>query len=68
MIIASVDVRTGERHIIETPPNRDIPQEANHRGKLEANRNRPHLTVIDRDNFYFALTPECDRLAPIHDL
>ena len=37
-------------------------------GQLEADRHRPDLAVVDRDDLHLPLAPERDRLLPVDDL
>src|SRR5688572_18366815 len=68
VVVASVDIRAGERHVIEAALDFDEPEEADHGGQLEAEGHCPYLAVVDRDHLYLPLAPERNRLLPVNDL
>ena len=49
MPVARVDVRAREGHVVDSAFDADEPQQADHRRQPEADRNRVHLAVVDRD-------------------
>ena len=68
VVVARVDVRPRERHVIEPALDSDEAEEADDGGQLEAERHRPYLAVVDRDHLYLPLAPERNRLLPVNDL
>src|SRR5688572_24787632 len=68
MMVARVDVRPRERHVIELTLDSNEPKEADDRGQLDAERHRPYLAVVDRDHLDLPLAPERNRLLPVNDL
>ena len=68
VIVARVDVRAGERHVIEPAFDLDEAEEADDGGQLEADGHCPYLAVVDRDHLYLPLAPERNRLLPVNDL
>src|SRR4030095_6136991 len=68
VVVARVDVRSREWHVIELTLDSDEPEEADDRGQLDAERHRPYLAVVARDHLDLPLAPERDRLLPVNDL
>src|SRR4051812_32696449 len=58
VMVARVDVGARERHVVETPFDADIAEQADDGRQLEADRYRPHFTVVHRDDLDLALTPQ----------
>src|SRR5204863_2100902 len=49
MIVAGVNICPRKRHVVESPPDLDVAQQANDRGKAETDFNRADLPVVFRD-------------------
>src|SRR5262249_14162601 len=50
VIVAGVDVRARERHVIEAPLDFDVPEQANDRRQFEADGYGADLPVVHRDH------------------
>src|SRR6185436_15158582 len=68
MVVSRVDVRPGKRHVIEPALDLDVPQKADARRQLEAERNRPDLPVVDGNDLDLALAPKRNGLLPVDNL
>ena len=68
VIVARVDVRPRERHVVDVALDLDVAQQPDDRGQLEAERDRPDLTVVDGDHLHLPLAPKRHRLLPVDDL
>ena len=68
VVVARVDVRTGEGDVIEPAFDPDEAKEADDRRQLKTDGDRPYLAVVDRDHLYLPLAPESDRFLPVDDL
>src|SRR5215471_20343334 len=66
--VACVDVGARKGNVIESPLDPDVTQQANDRGKLEAERNSSDLSVVHRDDLNLALAPERNGLLPMDNL
>src|SRR5258708_20780728 len=68
MIVARVDVRARKRHVVEPPLDFDVPEQADDRRQLEADRHTTNVAVVDRNDLDLPLAPEPDPLLPVDDL
>jgi len=68
VVVARVDIRAGERDVIEPALDFDESEEADDGGQLEADGHRPYLAVVDRNHLDLPLAPERNRLLPVNDL
>src|SRR5690606_4989338 len=68
VLVACVDVRAREGHVVERASYPDATQEADDRRQLEADRDGPHLPVVYGHDLDFPLAPERNRLLPVDDL
>ena len=68
MIVARVDVRARERHVVEPPLDLDVAEQADDRRQLEAEGDRADLAVVDRDDLDLPLAPKRHRFLPVDDL
>src|SRR5829696_5552060 len=68
MLVACVDVRPGERDIVDLPLDLDVAEQTDDRGELEAKGYGPDLPVVHRNNFDLPLAPKGHRLLPVDDL
>ena len=68
VMVACVDIGAGERDVIEAAFDFDEAKQADDGGKLESERDRPYLAVVNRDHLHFSLAPQRNGLLPVNDL
>src|SRR5687768_447836 len=68
MVVAGVDVRAREWDVVDVPLDLDVAEQADDRRQLEAERNRPDLPVVHRDDLDLPLAPKRNRFLPVDDL
>jgi hypothetical protein len=68
VLVARVDVRATERHVVDPPLDPDVPEEADDRRQPKRDRDRSHLPVVGRDDLDFPLAEQRDGLLPVDDL
>src|SRR5260221_11262341 len=68
VFVPRVDVRAREGDVVDLPLDLDIAEQADDRRQLEAERDRPDLPVVHRDDFDLPLAPKRDRFLPMDDL
>src|SRR5688572_30146882 len=68
MIVASIDVGTRKRYVVDIPLDLDVAEQPNDRRQLEAEGGRADLAVVRGDHLDLPLAPERDRFLPVDDL
>jgi hypothetical protein len=68
VIIARVDVRARERHVVDLPLDLDVAQQPDDRRQLERELDGVDLAVVRGDNLDLPLAPKRHRLLPVDDL
>ena len=67
VIVTSVDVGAGERHICERAFHPDVTEQAKHRRELDPHRYAADLPIVDGDDLDLALEEHGHGLLPRHD-
>src|SRR6266850_4770074 len=68
VVVARVNVRARERHVVEASLDLDVAEQPDNRGQLEADGDSPDLPIVHRDDLDLPLAEERDRLLPMDDL
>src|SRR6188474_230944 len=68
VMVACVNVRAREGNVIEAAFDFDEAKQADDGRKLESERDRPHLAVVNRDHLHFSLAPQRNSLLPVNYL
>src|SRR5262249_39796493 len=65
---SGVDVRSRERHVVETPLDLDVAEESDDRRQFDGEGDPVNIAVVLADDFHLALEQQGDRLLPVDDL
>jgi hypothetical protein len=65
--VASVDIGSGKRDVIEAALDLDEAKQADDGGKLEADGDSSYFAVMNRDHLHFSLAPQRDGLLPVNN-
>src|SRR5262245_35065515 len=68
VVVARVNVRARERHVVETPLDLDVAEQPDDGRQLEADGNGANLPVVNRDDLDLPLAQKRYRLLPVDDL